>query len=174
MPIVLRASTTRSFIPSAVIRWRCDFPISHIEFQREDGSTLGARADGLGVAERPASENRQQRDVIIATFDGIEHAHDWVMANRLGWKYDYKGIFGIACGREDWHAARARECASVVLEGAEEGAHNFLFNRDMAVWQVTPRDIMVSPRVSILSAPAYLLAPQRWPVPTGSVHAAAS
>lgn len=160
--IVLRASTTRSFIPSAVIRWRTDFGISHIEFQRPDGSTLGARADGHGVAERPASFNRDQENIILATFDGIERAHDWVLKNRLGFEYDFKGIFGIAFGKADWHDSGARDCSCLVLEGAEEGAKNFLLNRDLRIWQATPRDILASPRVAILQAEKKMLREQRF------------
>jgi len=80
----------------------------------------------------------------------------WVAENRIGFPYDTRGIFGIAAG-SDWHDKQARFCSEAVLEGAEEGAGNYLLNAWAKQWQVTPRDLFISPRIEILSGPAKML-----------------
>jgi hypothetical protein len=151
--IKLRFSTQRA-IDSALIRWRSDAHISHVEFEREDGWTLGARLFG-GVALRPPSACQRQYNVIHATFPGIQAAYDWGLANRLGWKYDALGILGIATAR-DWHNKVGRFCSEFVLESAEETG-TFLLSQIVKMWQISPRDLVLSSLLGEFSGPPAFL-----------------
>lgn len=136
---------------SRAIRWRIDSAISHVEFwDSETGETLGARFPD-GVKFRPPSENLAQAHIILATFPGIEYAYEWVRMWRVGRPYDLKGIIGIATA-QDWHAKRGRFCSEIVLEGAEHRPKTFkdLLNRNVRMWRITPRDLLLSPELTIL------------------------
>lgn len=136
---------------SAAIRWRCDSAVSHVEFQdTHTGATLGARFPD-GVKVRPRHENRLQSHVILATFAGIELAYEWVMTWRVGRAYDLRGIIGIATA-QDWHQKHGRFCSEVVLEGAEHRPKTYadLLNRNVRMWRITPRDLLLSPELTIL------------------------
>jgi hypothetical protein len=151
--ITLRFSTECA-PDSALIRWRTDAHISHVEFEREDGWTLGARLFG-GVALRPPSACRRQYNVIHATFNGILEAYAWTLNNRLGAKYDALGIIGIATAR-DWHNKAGRFCSETILEGAEQTGI-YLLSRIVKMWQISPRDLILSPLIEILSGPPAFL-----------------
>lgn len=151
---VLRLSTEKRSILSRIIRWRTDSPISHAEFWfPKTGWTLGSRFPD-GVRWRGPESTAKQSNVMLFTFPRIEEAAKWVAENRVGFRYDTLGIFGIATAK-DWHDKNERFCSETVAEGAE---HRFpvpeliaahlrlpLVNSIIPVWQVTPRDLMLSP-----------------------------
>lgn len=153
--IKLRFSTEKWAIDSALIRWKTDSKISHVEFENDvDGSTLGSRfslfPSDSGIRIRPYWANSKQTHVVHATFDGIELAYAWVLKNRLGWGYDVKGILGISTV-SDWHSRHGRDCSATVFEGAEIGASIELLKlKDKALWYVTPDDLLNSDLVKIL------------------------
>lgn len=154
MPITLRFSTTSDPV-SALIRWRTVSPVSHVEFETKDGWTLGSRWP-LGVRMRAPSENAAQRNVIHATFRGIELAYAWVVRYRLGFGYDLLTDLGIGLDRVAWHDRKQRMCSETVLEAAEEGAGAFLLNRDVKTWAAWPGLVLASPLITILDAPLKL------------------
>lgn len=162
--VLLRLSTDKHSLISGVIRWRTDFQCSHAEFWfPQTGWTLGSRFPD-GVEWRPPSSTSNQRALILATFEGIGRAAKWVADNRVGYKYDTLGIFGIATAR-DWHNKKERFCSETI---AESGEHRFpagafiladipeivnlpLINKAIPVEQVTPRDLLISPLVKVIS-----------------------
>ncbi len=147
MSIRLRFSTEPTSILSAFIRWGTDCHISHVEFEREDGWTLGSRFPD-GVQLRPPEANARQRCVEHRTFDRIDEAYEWVLKNRLGWCYNTLAIFGIITAR-DWHSNKCRFCSEAIYEGAE-AVGTYLLNRDeTAWWQIRPIDLLRSPAVKL-------------------------
>ncbi len=154
MPVTLRFSTTDDPV-SRLIRWRTVSPVSHVEFELKDGSTLGSRWPG-GVRVRPPTANAKQRNVIRATFAGIEKACVWVGLHRIGYGYDLLTDLGIGIDRTAWHNRRERMCSETVLEGAEKGAHAFLLNPQIETWAAWPGLLLASPLLTILDAPPRL------------------
>ena len=147
--VLLRLSTDKHSFISAVIRWRTDFECSHAEFWFPKTEwTLGSRFPD-GVQWREPKSTANQRAVILATFDGIGRAAKWVADNRIGYRYDTLGIFGIASAR-DWHNKKERFCSETIAEGAEMVAAP-LINKAMPVSQITPRDLMVPPAPHVIS-----------------------
>lgn len=143
----LRFSTEPSSILSAFIRWRTDCAISHVEFEREDGWTLGSRYSD-GVRLRPPEANAKQAHVLHGTFPKIEEAYAWALQNRLGWPYNVWGIFGIATAK-DWHDKNARFCSELIYESAEAVGTCLLNRYTTAWWQIAPRDLVISPAVTL-------------------------
>ena len=117
-----------------------------------DGSTLGSRLsfdrNDSGVLVRPASANAEQRNIILATFKGIEKAYEWTLKNLLGKPYDWYAILGIARGDAAQHDKNARFCSETIVESALKGAGVKLLNCDP--WDATPRDVLISPLVERL------------------------
>ena len=151
--IQLRFSTTRSFIPSALIRWRTQSAVSHVEFFNPGcGVTLGARWSlteiDNGVRLRGAAAIADQEGVVLATFPGIEQAYEHGLA-LIGTPYNLKGIFGIAAAR-DWTSKHHLDCSNFIFEAARMAGVLLLNPEEIAPWKITPRDLMLSPKVTIL------------------------
>ena len=148
----IRFSTT--YWPSSLlIRLRTDSPFSHVEFEMSDGGTFGARLDG-GVSWRPKSES-SQTGVLRATFgkgrETVGEAVWWASQNRDRWPYDVAGIFGLAFGVQDWHNKKTRFCSELIAEAAE--AIGLPLLGKLQTWQVTPRDVAISPLLTFYEAP---------------------
>jgi hypothetical protein len=144
--IRLRFSTTRSLIPSALIRWRTQCAQSHVEFIRGDGFTLGSRwslnrADN-GVRLRSPISIAEQRSVLEATFPGIDQAFTEGL-KLTGTPYNLKGIFGIAAAK-DWTEQGSLDCSNFVFTAAERAGVQLLNPKDIAPWKITPRDLQLS------------------------------
>ena len=147
--VKLRFSTEIWAPDSALIRWRTQCAWSHVEFEREDGSTLGARFSPFskkddGFIERPVSANSKQARVVHYTFPGIELAHEWGMNNLLGHPYDWRGILGIALAR-DVSANGSVFCSYAIFLCALYGALRKLVNdQTICDYKFTPRDLLLS------------------------------
>jgi hypothetical protein len=159
--IRLRLSTERWSVVSALIRWRCDSKSSHIEYECDDGWTLGARFSLRGkiarvfgypkcwlkldgVQLRPPSANRKQTSIRYFTFDSIEQAYHWEFDNRLDTPYDLMGILGIVTAR-GWAKSGDAFCSEVKQEGAiAVGAGGGKGFQNCAPQACTPRDIEIS------------------------------
>lgn len=161
--IVLRFSTDSGSLISALIRWRTESKISHVEFELPTGWTFGARfslrgkigrwfrikrwqrLDGIQL--RPPEDNANQTNVIRATFPGLAEAFIWACKNRAHWPYDLLGIAGIISA-QGWHSRRARFCSDLIEEAAAAVGQPLL-NCDPAA--IAPRDLLISPSLQILS-----------------------
>ena len=156
--VLLRLSTEKWSALSAIIRWRTDADISHAEFWfPKTGWTLGSRFPD-GVRWRGPESTSKQSNVLLFTFNAIDSAAKFVAENRIGYRYDTLGIFGIATAK-DWHGKRERFCSEAIAEAAEYRFSKLvaadlrtpLFNEAVPVWQVTPRDLMLSPALQCIS-----------------------
>lgn len=151
----LRFSTTRSVIPSGLIRWRTQCGQSHVELINDAGETLGARwslhrADN-GVRLRPPSSTADQIDVIEYTFPHIEDA--WAEGLKLiGTPYNLRGIFGIVAAK-DWTDSGHMDCSNFIFEVARRAGTELLNPTEIAPWKITPRDLQMSTLLSLLSCP---------------------
>lgn len=161
--IRLRMSTEKWSLLSAAIRWGSDSKISHIEYELEDGSTLGARfslrgkiarffgkpacwLNFDGIQFRPASANRKQTTVIHATFAGIEDAFNWLAHYRLGRPYDLLGILGIITAR-GWSDNNSSFCSKAIQESATSIGTPLQRCEPQAT---KPRDIEISLAITLL------------------------
>jgi len=158
--VKLRLSTERWSLVSALIRWGSDSRHSHVEYEREDGWTLGARfslwgkfARKLnwpkrwlkldGVQWRPPKASRKQVDVLYLSFPGIEQAAEWEEKNRLGAPYDLLGIIGIVTAR-GWMESNDAFCSEVKQEGAiAVGLSHGRGFQNCAPQAMKPRDIEI-------------------------------
>lgn len=162
MIVLLRFSTEKYSLLSALIRWRTESKVSHVEFELAGGWTFGSRLSirgklgrkfnikrwqGLdGVQLRPPTENRKQSAIVHATFLLIDEAYRWGFVNRCNYPYDTAAIMGIitarGCADKD-----DRFCSEFVDECAQAVGVELLHNSRQAM---TPRDILISPQVTIL------------------------
>lgn len=135
-----------------VIQWKTGSPIAHVELEcQRTGWTLGARLAG-GVALRGPSYCDGQRDVLRATFEGINHAWNWILLHRIGWGYDRLAILGFA-GNQDWHCKKRRFCSEVVAEAAEH-IGNTLFNDLAIINRIDPEMVRISKPLRFVSGTA--------------------
>lgn len=154
----LRFSTHRRDPISWAIRVRTDWGRSHVEFEREDGWTLGARfsvrgklsrtfklpfwKDLDGVQWRPPAQGAQV-NVAKYTFEYIELAVEWMDKNLLGRPYDVLGCAGIILAT-DWHSPYKQFCSAAIQRSAAARGIYFQSRYETAPWQLTPRDIEIS------------------------------
>jgi hypothetical protein len=153
MNVRLRFSTTRSFIPSALIRWRTQCAQSHVEFIRDDGFTLGARwslrKEDNGVRLRSPISIVEQINVIEYTFPEIEKA--WTEGLKLvGTPYNLRGIFGIVAAK-DWTQTGHMDCSNFAFEASRRAGRELLNPQEIAPWKITPRDLQLSEALTLLS-----------------------
>ena len=150
--IRLRFSTTKSIIPSGLIRWRTQCDESHVEFIRGDGFTLGSRwsfnkADN-GVRLRSPLSIVDQCRVLEATFPGIDLAFMEGL-KLVGTPYNLKGIFGIAAAK-DWTDQGRLDCSNFIFTAAQRAGIQLLNPKDIAPWKITPRDLLFSELLTFL------------------------
>ena len=129
--IKIRFITDKDFMGEA-IRFVEHAPItapSHVEFELEDGTFLGAHSDG-GVQIRPANYCRTTWDRRYA-IEVTQAQYDCCMAfahAQIGKPYDFSDIVGIALNT-GWHTADKWICSELVLASllhAGVGALNVL------------------------------------------------
>jgi uncharacterized protein YycO len=150
--ISLYLSTQTWAVDSALIRWHTCCEFSHVGFCDGDGQLEryfsaqlrgGVRwrsAIGAGVARESYGQ------ILRVTAPGIDDAFTWALTQNLK-KYDYSAIFGLALNR-DWRNGEAWYCAELVAAAFEKTGHA-LFNPQIALWRITPRDILLSPYVQL-------------------------
>lgn len=150
--IRLRFSSTHSFIPSALIRWRTGALVSHVEFIDDRGWTLGSRwsmkAADNGVRLRPPKSTDGQINVVHATFPGIESAYVRGI-DLIGTPYNLRGIFGIITAR-NWTDKDKMDCSNFVVRAAERAGVYLLRDNVIEPWKITPRDILLSKEITLL------------------------
>jgi uncharacterized protein YycO len=128
---------------SALIRDKTFCAYSHVEFVLNDGTTLGAHAEG-GVAIRPANYDNFTK---IAVFN-VPVATDEVKASilafamaQVGKPYDFGAIAGLVLNR-DWRNTSKWFCSELVAAAFEQGQP--LLRVADSVDRITPRDVLLS------------------------------
>ena len=152
--IYLRFSTTRTLIPSAIIRWRTQCAISHVEYwDSESGFTLGSRWSRRhfenGVQWRSRRYCEEQTNVILARFAGIELAYR-AGQKFLGYGYNLKAIFAMVLAN-DWESKGKMFCSEFIVRSAEEAGIKLVNDRVIAERKITPRDILLSTSVEVVN-----------------------
>lgn len=155
--IILRFVTEKDPISQAIrdVTWSA---FSHVEFMLDDGTTLGAHANG-GVRIRPidyAIFSNEERYRVTVTDDQKATILAYAQA-QLGKPYDFTDIFGILLHR-DWRKDDGWICSELVAACFEK-AMPLLHAAVDAIDRVTPRDVYLSP---------YLIGNRIWPIPTAA------
>lgn len=150
--VYLYFTTTKWSLASIPIRWSTRSPISHVGFAKFPSSKLvstqffSAQLNG-GVQTRfhrrcTHSMYEESFDYITyRTAPRIEEAYQWALT-QVGKPYDWRAILGMAADR-NWREDDAWFCSELVAMAFEQ-AGSPLFNPDMQVWRVTPRDVLMS------------------------------
>lgn len=133
--------STQPGIASRLIRWGTWSPFSHVDFVMPDGRVLGATASA-GVAIRDAEPAQHEAIFNVPGVPGDVVFS--IAAGQLGRPYDWAGVLGFALRRR-WHDHHAWFCSELVAWAFWEAGVPLL--RTDAAWRVTPRDLLLSPRL---------------------------
>jgi uncharacterized protein YycO len=138
--LTIRLVTSNDII-SALIRDKTWCAYSHVEFILDDGTTLGAHADG-GVRIRPI-DYAVFTAVKVITITVTEEQKAAVLAfahAQVGKAYDMGAIAGIVLHR-DWRNADKWFCSELVVAALEQGnvIHRIADNVD----RIVPRDVLI-------------------------------
>jgi hypothetical protein len=141
--------STEEFDPvSILIRQRTDCSWSHVGFYDLDNNlTFSAMCDGKGVAWRPVAKNQKIMLLDVNPPQALQDAFAKAVTQE-GKPYNELDILGIALDR-DWSTADSYICSSLVFWAFQRILHPLL-----AMWAIpfdhfTPRDVLVSPFVSM-------------------------
>lgn len=116
-----------------------------MEFVLDDGTTLGAHADG-GVRVRPidyCKPSRDERFRIPVTFEQKEKILTFVH-EQCGKPYDFLAIAGILFHR-DWRKSNRWFCSELVAAAFEAVGHPIVNAPNGKVNRISPRDCYLSP-----------------------------
>ena len=145
--------STENWSPASIlIRYgtRCSW--SHAGFfNSEQNCYLSAQVKG-GVAVRSTEGSKLTEKFskrMFCTAPGIDEAYAWAVT-QIGKPYDWRAILGIAGGNDDWHCGEDYFCSELVASAFEEIGKPLL-NPDTVVWRVTPRDLLLSPNLKIIT-----------------------
>lgn len=145
--ICLFCSTEKYDLISAIIRARTQCAWSHCGFyDTETKLTYSAMFDGKGMAWRPVKRTQK---MLLLTAPGVDEAFKWALT-QIGKPYDWKAILGIAIGK-NMHADGHLFCAYVCFGSFIATANPLLAHWALPLEHLTPRDMLVSPKVSLLS-----------------------
>lgn len=144
--IFLFCSTEKYDLISAIIRARTQCAWSHCGFyDTETKLTYSAMLDGKGLAFRPV---KKSQNMVMLRAPGAPEAYRWALTQH-GKPYDWKAILGIAIGK-NMHAEGHFFCSYLVFQAFIETGNPLLGHWAIPLEHLTPRDILVSPKVSLL------------------------
>ena len=106
-------------------------------------------AQGDGVRWRDCDPHAK---LLFLTAPKIEEAFNWA-TTQLGKPYDFTALFGLALDR-NWREDDSWFCSELVA-AAFEAVGAPLFNLSTPVYRITPRDILLSPYVQVVTPVAY-------------------
>jgi len=147
MEILLRFSNTKSF-NSKIVQFGTRFWASHVDFITPDGKLLGA-VPGEGVILR--DENRLENDrveiysVKCNSFKDPHTSPIKIASKYIGRKYDWLGILGWTFNR-DWEDDNRWFCSELVAFAFKQCGDDII-NTNFKIWRITPRDLLLSPRL---------------------------
>jgi hypothetical protein len=146
--ICLFVSTERWDPVSAIIRLGTEDDWSHTGFYRPaDGFTFSAMDDGKGVSFRKPIEHAK---LLLLTTPRVDDMFEAALTQE-GKPYNSLGILGIIFHR-NWSDPNAEFCSQLVLWSAIKIGAPLLNPQFIPIQHMTPRDILLSPLVSELSA----------------------
>ncbi len=141
MKVFLQIVTTQWNPIDIAIRLKCGGWASHAEFVFEDGSTFGAKMDG--VKHRATSESKAYTRIERFTAPYIEQAYNWALT-QLGKPYDFTAIAGIALNR-NWREDDSWFCSELVAAAFEQTPGPLLNDDDgIEINWISPRDLLLS------------------------------
>jgi hypothetical protein len=144
--IYLRFITDLLSVESFLIRFGTKSWASHVEFIKVQGSkaieTLGSRYPD-GIQTRPPDYCKPSYEQWYYA-PGIDEAYERLKI-KIGCRYDWKDILGITLDM-DWHT-NGRFICSEAVAWAFEHIREPLLNPHIAVRKITPRDLLLSPKL---------------------------
>jgi hypothetical protein len=137
---------TEEFDPvSVLIRERTGCDWSHVGFYNPTaGMTFSAMCDGKGVAWRPVKSSQK---ILLLDAVGVDDAFVKALT-QAGKPYNMLDITGMVLGH-DWTQANHFICNVLVLWAFEATGHPLLNMKFIPIHHFTPRDILLSPYVSL-------------------------
>ena len=100
MKTITMQFVTEDCVDSAMIRWKTDSEISHVNLLTEDCWLQGALMEG-GIQKRPRNYAKFSLELLV-TIPVTDEQYDtfWTYANsRVGYNYNKAGILGVALGK---------------------------------------------------------------------------
>jgi uncharacterized protein YycO len=147
--IVTLQLSTQADIGSKFIRYMTDSDFSHVDLVLPDGSLLGARTDG-GVKIRKAGYAKFSKIAIYQADVPDEvgaKIYEFARA-QVGKKYDKTGIVNFFIQNRNWRETDSWFCSELAAAAfAQAGWH--LFNPEVSIGRITPRDITLSFRLTL-------------------------
>jgi uncharacterized protein YycO len=148
-PILIRFSRGTGW-GGAIIRWATWSWAAHVGFKLPDGRVLDATPQ-FGVSIRAATDEGSARYYLPhAPQDLVRNAVAYA-SQQVGKPYDWTAIIGRAV-RRDWHKPDRWFC-SELIEAAMYEAGCELLNDDNHVNRITPRDLLLSLRMTPCELP---------------------
>lgn len=131
---------------SAFIREKTNCSWSHVGFYRQsDKMTFSAMCDGKGVAWRPVKPNQE---ILLLTAPSVDEAFQKALTQE-GRGYDLLDIAGMELGK-NLTDANHWICDVLVFWSFEQAGNALLNTTFIPRCHLTPRDILLSPRISLL------------------------
>jgi len=135
----------------AVVRIATWSPFAHVGFKLDDGKVLDATPD-FGVSIRDAIDDETTEYwKILAPRQHIADAVSYA-TRQVGKPYDWNAIYGLIL-RKDWHEDSKFFCSELV-EAAFDFVHWPLVRDAGRLDRITPRDLLLSPRLAKIVAKA--------------------
>jgi uncharacterized protein YycO len=143
-PILIRFSRGTGW-EGTVVRWATWSWAAHVGFRLPDGRVLDATPQfGVSIRTAATDEGTARYFLPHAPHDLVRNAVAYA-AQQVGKPYDWTAIIGVAM-RGDWHKPDKWFC-SELIEAAMYEAGCELLNDDNHVDRITPRDLLLSPRM---------------------------
>ena len=143
-PILIRFSRGTGW-QGAVVRWATWSWAAHVGFKLPDGRVLDATPQ-FGVSIRTTTDDDTARYFLPRAPQGLVRNAVAYASQQIGKPYDWTAIVGMAV-RRDWHKPDKWFC-SELIEAAMYEAQCELLNDDNHVDRITPRDLLLSPRMT--------------------------
>lgn len=137
--VIVLEFSDRPSLPGGLVKLATGAPVSHVDFVLDDGSLLGATPSG-GVGVRDWTPGRRiERYAVEAPADVLDLA-----LSQVGKPYDLTAALGLFF-RRDWRACDSWICSELVAWAFREAGAPLLRAEHLA--RVTPRDLLLSPRL---------------------------
>jgi uncharacterized protein YycO len=143
--------TRGSGLGAAVVRIGTWSWCAHVGFKLESGIVLDATPE-CGVAFRDAKDDETtQYYRPLAPKAHVDAAVRWAML-QVGRPYDWTAIYGMFV-RRDWHKDDKWFCSELIC-GAFGAAQWPLLQDQRLYDRISPRDLLLSPRIKRVATPA--------------------
>jgi hypothetical protein len=120
---------------SALIRWKNDSEISHVDVITQNGDLLGARFKGGVLVRKPDYAKFLLRILVTIPVTDEQYSLFWdFVTSKIGQKYDTQSIIGIALGNNQSQPG-TEDCSELQSDGVKAGV---IFQIAKASYKIDP------------------------------------